>query len=380
MVDRLSRGLAARGHEVHVVTPVPKNDEVAEGKGRGVVERAGEGAVIEEGSVPGIIVHRVHGPPGFRGTAEIRRMRDEVVAIRPDVVHGHFAKSEGLASNAAARRLGVPSVVTVHGSDVMREYGGQAATAWSRMWVSRALRGASAVTAVSRALSDMARTIAPVEIRVIHNGVTVPETTPTEGDRRGARARLAKALGADPSDEDTLLVFTARRLVEKNGLDLLLRGAASARKGVHRVLVGIAGAGPEEERLRPLAGPAGARLLGRVSGDDLADFTLGCDVYAVPSRFEGFGLVVLEAMAVGRPVLATAVGGIPEIVRSATDGILVEPTPEGLAGGLERLAKDPGSRERMGRAALERARSFTWDRMVEDYEAVYRELVGGPVP
>jgi glycosyltransferase involved in cell wall biosynthesis len=353
VVDQLSRGLAARGHDVHVVTATP----------------GGDGAPAS--SAPGVTVHRVDGPPGIKGTAQMRRLRDAVVSIRPDVVHGHFAKNEGLVSNAAARRLGVPSVVTVHGSDVMRTFGGQAATAWSRFWVSRALRGATSVTAVSRSLADMARTLAPVDARVIHNGVTVPDPCPTAKEQAEARSRLARALDVD---DDALLVFTARRLVEKNGVDLLLEGALGAGR---RVVVGVAGTGPELERLRPLAGKTGSRLLGYVTDDDMEAFTLGCDVYAVPSRFEGFGLVVLEAMARGRPVLATRVGGIPEIVRSGTDGLLVEPGAVHIAEGLARLASGDGERARLGRAGLERARTFTWERMVRGYEAVYGDVAGG---
>lgn len=95
----------------------------------------------------------------------------------------------------------------------------------------------------------------------------------------------------------------------------------------------------------------------------------------LPSRHEPFGIVNLEAMAAGKAVLATRVGGVPEVVVDGETGILVPPgDPEALAEGIRRLAGDPALRERLGAAGRERARLFSWDVVTEQYLEVYRKV------
>jgi len=99
-----------------------------------------------------------------------------------------------------------------------------------------------------------------------------------------------------------------------------------------------------------------------VGQEKLLGFYSDCDVLALPSKNEGWGLSLMEAMACGKPVVASRVGGIPELVRDGTDGILVESGDvNGLADSILRLLKDPALRERMGRAGIQRVKAFTWD-------------------
>jgi glycosyltransferase involved in cell wall biosynthesis len=101
-----------------------------------------------------------------------------------------------------------------------------------------------------------------------------------------------------------------------------------------------------------------------------------CDVLALPSRNEGWGLVLMEAMACGKPVVATRVGGIPELVRNRTEGILVEAGDvKGIADSITRLLKDPALRDRMGRAGRRRVRDFSWDSTAKVVQHEYERVV-----
>jgi len=95
----------------------------------------------------------------------------------------------------------------------------------------------------------------------------------------------------------------------------------------------------------------------------------------VPSRYEAFGIVVLEAMAAGRPLVATSVGGIPEIVNAPRNAILVAPEATSIAAGIRRLASDPDLGRRMAVANREDVASFSWSRIAPRYLELFRELL-----
>lgn len=131
------------------------------------------------------------------------------------------------------------------------------------------------------------------------------------------------------------------------------------------------------EVLAERAGIAGsAEFLSSVGADKLLSLYADCDVLALPSRNEGWGLSLMEAMACGKPVVATRVGGIPELVRDGVEGILVEPgDTRGLAMAIRRLLENPDERARMGASGLERARSFSWDATAKKVLEKYREVL-----
>lgn len=134
--------------------------------------------------------------------------------------------------------------------------------------------------------------------------------------------------------------------------------------------------GGERRRLEAVAGGHGlqsrVRFLGAVEHEDLADYYALADICVVPSRTETFGLVALEAQALGTPVVASAVGGLTEIVADGETGLLVaDRDPQAFADAIARLLDDSALRERMGEAARLRAGTFTWARAVERIAAIY---------
>jgi len=227
-----------------------------------------------------------------------------------DVVHAHW-----LAAGAVAASLPKPYVVQVWGTDLhlVRRV----------PWLARPiLRGAFAVVAASRALADEARALGARDVRVIPSGVEVP-------------ARVS------PSDEPPHVLYAGRLAPEKGVLEL-----AEAAEGLPLVVVGD---GLLRERL--------PQAVGFVPPAELGAWYERAAVVVVPSRREGYGVVAREAMAYGRPVVATCVGGLPEAVEDGVSGLLVPPNDAGaLRGALTRLLDDRELRERLGAAARERAR------------------------
>ena len=170
----------------------------------------------------------------------------------------------------------------------------------------------------------------------------------------------------------------AANLVRRKGVDVLLE--ALAKLAPHEpARLWVAGDGPERAALEAAAVRLGIADRVHFLGprDDVADWLEACDVFVLPSRAEGLGVAALEAMARGRPVVASAVGGLAETVVHERTGWLVPPEdPDALAAGLEALLADPALAQRLGAAGARRvADAFGAETMVSSYEALYREIL-----
>jgi glycosyltransferase involved in cell wall biosynthesis len=211
----------------------------------------------------------------------------------------------------------------------------------------------------------------PGAVSVIHNGIA-PRSLPSAVDRQRAR----RSLGLD---DHAIVVATVARLDPVKDLLTLLEAFASVRRripGAHLVVVGD---GPEREKLTAraelpdLAG--GVHIIGFRS--DVRALLPAADVYVSSSISEGVSITILEAMAAGVAVVATAVGGTPEILTDGASGLLVPSRdPERLASAILSLAVDRRRRAELAAASRRRLEtSFTIDRMVEDYARTYRRLL-----
>jgi glycosyltransferase involved in cell wall biosynthesis len=228
------------------------------------------------------------------------------------------------------------------------------------------------IYAVSAALREhmVAEGYPANRVSVIHNGI---DPGPAPGDCERARARTA--LGASA---DTLLVGTAARLDPVKDLPTLLTAFASLRKAQPRARLLIAGEGPERERLErhiaALGLGADISLLGH--REDVRALMPGFDVYVNSSISEGISVTILEAMAACVPVIATRVGGSPEIVLDGANGVLVPArSPVELASAMRLLADAPEMRQAFGREGRRTVeRNFRIDQMVDRYAQVYRAL------
>ena len=280
-----------------------------------------------------------------------------------DVVLGTWAYPDGCAAVLLARMIGVPAVVKLHGSDlnVIGRMPGP------RMWLRALLPRASRVVAVSRALAGEAEALGvpPVNIRVVHNGVDQERFRPV--DRAEARA----ALGLPPGRQ--LLLYVGHLKESKGVLDLADAFARLAPRVEGADLV-VIGDGEAKAALAARLGPLGprARLVGARPHDEVPRWMAAADLLVLPSWNEGTPNVVIEALAAGRRVVATAVGGVPDLVSSPVLGALV-PTrqPEVLAAALERELATPYAPDAVAAAG---ARG-SWQDSADRLHAVLEEVV-----
>jgi len=288
--------------------------------------------------------------------ALVRHLRQAQV----DLVHAHEF-TMNVYGGVAAALAGVPAVGTVHGRGYYADAGRRIAA------LKLAARLGLVLVAVSSDIQHfLADTIGLAGVRLIPNGIDVER--PASGDRARGRA----ALGLAPA---TPVIGAIGNLYPVKGHAILLRAVANLSVPAHIV---IAGRGEEEEALRREAAALGLgdrlHLLG--FRDDVPDLLAAFDIYALPSFSEGQSLALIEAMAAGRPIVATAVGGNPELLDAgAPTGLLVPPgEPAALAAALGGLLADPAAAERLGAAARARARAeFSLAVMLGRYRALYAE-------
>lgn len=206
---------------------------------------------------------------------------------------------------------------------------------------------------------------------------TIPNGIDTSAYRRPeVRDRWRAAHGFTP--EDTLIVSAARLEPQKNPLALIDAFARVARERTHLL---IAGDGSLRRACEEATSRRGLEDWIHLLGirDDVPDLLAAADLFALASDWEGHPLSVMEAMAAGLPVVATGVGGVPELVRDGESGLLVPANdPQALASALKRLIDAPGERRAMGEAAALQAERFSVDAMVAAYAALFEKLAGEP--
>jgi glycosyltransferase involved in cell wall biosynthesis len=224
-----------------------------------------------------------------------------------------------------------------------------------------------AVSALDRSRMIQRERIPADRIFLRPNGILRP--------RGVERGRLRRELGVPPG---VPIVGFVGRLSPEKRVDLLIDAIATAARE-HELMCVIVGSGPEEGRLRALVSACGAA--GRVSflgnRTDAVSLAADFDVAVLPSDREGCPLVLLEFMALARPIVATRVGGVPDLVADGVHGLLVEPgDPRAIAEAISRLLHDAYLSEALGRAARRRQRSeFTLDGVVASLEDLYERLV-----
>jgi len=281
-----------------------------------------------------------------------------------DLIHAHQALPDGAIAAHLSRDLGVPYVVTLHGVDVNRSLprGGAVAARTAAV-----LRGAAAVVVVSDTLArKLTGYLSLDDVRVVENGG--PADIPP----------------AEPADylPGRRLVLCAGRLVPGKGFEQVLRALARLQGDHDDLHCVIAGEGALCRRLTALTTElrldARVHFVGHLEQGDLLAMMARADVFALPSAPEGFGLVHLEAMTQGTPVIACLDQGPADFIEDGVSGYLVPyGDVDALTGVLSSALADPAAASVVGEAGRSVAASFTWERNARCMLDIYAEVVAG---
>ena len=342
-VRELGGRLRERGHEVLGLTP-----------SRGPLDSSWVRSVGRPVNVP----YNASNAPISPWPGTLRRVREELRAFRPEVVHVHEPLTPSASMFAALAGL-APSVATFHsGADRARLFD-LAAPALKRVARRLAVR-----VAVSERAASFVRTRIGGSYRVIPNGADV--------------ARFEKAEPADLGRGGPRVLFVGR-LHERKGFPTLVSAFAILAGERDDVRLVVAGDGEDRTAIERLAPAARARvtMLGAVPNEDLPPYHAACDVFVAPSvGGESFGMILVEAMAAGLPVVASDIPGYDEVITDGIDGLLDPPrAPVSLAEAIGRLLDDASLTARLVDAARERARRFDWSVVTSELEEAYRDAL-----
>jgi glycosyltransferase involved in cell wall biosynthesis len=323
-------------------------------------------ALFDDARIP---VHRLRrrGEPLAAGWP---RLLDLIERTKPDIVHTHLVAA-GIAGRLAARLKRVPAIVsTLHNVSDWEEKRRQPLRWLDRRTLPLADRVITVSEAAQQAFARVCPGLGP-RATTIRNGVALNEFRAVARDRATARAQLGYAA-------DDFVIGTVARLEQAKGLDVLIEAMAIASRSLPQVRLLLVGDGPERDRLAERARAHAIAHLTRFTGRQvhIRPYLAAMDVFAAPSRTEGLGIAIIEALAAGLPVIGARVGGIPEVIENGVSGLLLPPNDASAwAGTIGALAVDEACRQRFATAAPGRAELFALDGSVRALERIYDEVL-----
>jgi glycosyltransferase involved in cell wall biosynthesis len=368
-VAYLTAGLRERGYDTTLVAG-------ALARGEDSMAFVAEGLGVDVVSIPEL--GREISP--FRDLLATIRLAALIRRERPQILHTHTAKAGTVGRVAAllAGRRRPPIVVHTFHGHVLRGYFGSLRSRFFRLLERWLARHTTALIAVSPQVRDdlVALGVAsPEKFTVVRLGIELDERVGAEANGREETRRY---LGIPP--ERFAVGWVGRMTAVKRTEDVLDGFRRLRARGVDATLC-LVGDGPDREGLERLAHELGiikdTLFLGYQ--EDVGPLYAAFDALVLPSGNEGTPVSVIEALAAGTPVVATRVGGVPDVVRHGEDGFLVEPgESEAFADRLVQLARDPALRERLGAAGRARVLPrYAVERLVDDIDRLYRSLLMG---
>lgn len=286
-----------------------------------------------------------------------------------DLIHAHVALPDGYAGALLAQRLGKPLVVTIHGQDLQHTVNRNTAC---RRAVCYVLNTASCSILVSYKLKRLATKYCNIDDKlvVVPNGVDPKQV-------------ISHPVEPINQRKEGPILLSVSNLVKTKGIDFNLYALQRIKKKYPALRYVVIGSGPEEAKLRKITRELGlegqVEFLGRRPHHQVMKYMAACDIFSLPSWNEGFGVVYLEAMANGKPVIGCRGEGIEDFVEHGKTGLLVKPRDvDSLVEALDFLLSHPDEAKAMG----ERARklvleNYTWEKNVEKTIKVYEEVLRG---
>lgn len=358
----IARALAEREHEVDVLTTgwrgLPSEETVG-GLGVYRVPVLGRGE-LSTASLPSMLSFL---PCGVAKGCQVLREK------RYDVLNTHFAIPSGPTGVVLSRLFKTPMVLTIIGGDI-HDPSKRLSPSGNRVLrgvVRRVLDSSSHIIAISEDIKRRAREDLHCrkDIEVIHYGLDAPRF------EEKSRAELG-------IPEEPVVLIAIGRLIKRKALDNLLM--ALSRLELREVRLLIIGEGPEEGHLRDLSERLGlssrVEFLGPIWGERKFQYLAASDIFVLPSVHEGFGLVFLEAMHCGLPVIASSTGGQTDFLKDGETGFLVPVEDvDTLADRILRLTEDTALRERISRFNQEYVKRFQISGVAERYEALFSQVI-----
>ena len=308
-------------------------------------------------------------PVGYYGNLiHIRKLLRE---LSPDILHAHYATGYGTLGRLSGYH---PYMLSVWGSDV---YEFPYRSFLHCRVLTKNLLAAEDLCSTSQAMADQTHEVARAKLPSIHVtpfGVDLDKFKPTDNPEGF-------------SEKDTVVIGTVKKLEDKYGVDILLRSFARSRKlmqtrGDERSLrLLIVGDGPNRESLEELSQHLGVcdvtTFVGAVPHSEVPNYLAKLDIYVAASRYESFGVAIIEASACGKPVIVSDVGGLPEVVRHRETGfVFPEDEVDSFARAMEMLVKNPEKRKEMGENGRSYvAARYSWPACVDQMECVYESLI-----
>ena len=295
-----------------------------------------------------------------------RRVCKDILRIltqqKVDIVHLHLGNSL-IFFLPLFKELDVPIVFTLHGVGILNKP--RLVEMIRARAIMKGLKRVDKITCVSRYAGKMLENSGisiPDEHVIIHNGVDIAEI------RKNRRAAL---------EGEFRLLFPGGAKIQKGG-DLLIKALPSIKKEIPNVHLYIAGAVPRKNILRRLVEEMeleqDVTFMGFLPPQQYHQVLSSVDLFVLPSEIEAFPIACLEAMALGKPVVATKTGGIPEAIRNMRNGILVDRDPQSIADAIVYLFKNKDLYEEISANNLENVRSFDWSNIVNEYIELYEQL------
>jgi glycosyltransferase involved in cell wall biosynthesis len=326
--------------------------------------------LVPELESAGARAHLIGGPRGLADPRWVWRLRHLVRRTRPDVVHVHSPAVAALARPVLRLARQRPRLVSTD-HNVWRSF----------RLPTRVLHGLTTpLDDLRLAVSDEVRRSAwrwaQPRVSVLVHGVPVDRLAARSSERDAAREELGIA-------DDAVVVTAVANFREKKDHATLLAAAAESRRLAPELQFLVVGQGPLEQTIRERHDQLGLGDTVRIVGfhPDPPRVLAASDVFTLTSVHEGLPIALLEAMAIGLPVVVSAVGGIPEVVRDDVEGVLVARRDvDGFARAYSDLAREAERRLRMGKNAASRAHDYDIRRAAEQLEAIYTELAGSEAP
>jgi glycosyltransferase involved in cell wall biosynthesis len=335
------------GHEVHVLTTLDKG-------------------LSKESDDQGFWVHRITYPKFGRVGIIIfwLKLLFSVKKIQPDIIHAQDIDM-GIPALLGKIFLHKPYVVWAQGSDVYLSWLFRTPTSYLVM------KNADRLIALTGDMKQEMQKICHRPVNTLPNGIELEKFASVF--KENARDTLKFPLSSK------IIIFVGT-LIPVKGIKYLIRAMALLSENDSSIKLLLVGDGSERQELMTLTDELNLKdniiFIGRVPNEKVPMYLAASDIFALPSKSEGFPLVVLEAMASGLPVVTTRVRGLPEIVKEGVNGYIVDPqNSEQLAAKLQMLINDSNLRQQISKNNKENVKLYSWRRITKDLEAIYLSVI-----